>query len=160
MATKPDNVFLPMALPSRNVLRAALATVVRSIQSQHSLTDEALADLIGISCGTVANVRNERTDLNQETIAKIGARFGCEVLDPWSACFGGRNVPKDCADTRISLTAITGGLHKLSMATDSGSDGGSNVTHNELADMVPDLKAMQRLVNSLLARAERIGIAA
>src|SRR3546814_3699206 len=83
-----------------------------------------------------------------ETIAKLGARFGPECLDPWSACFGGRNVPKEASDHRISLTAVTGSLHKLSLATDEGSKGGVAITHCELADMLPDLKATQRLVRS------------
>lgn len=154
------NVLLPMRLPTRKDLRAALAQVVRSVQSQHGLTDEALADEVGVSTGTIANVRNERTDLNQETIAKLGARFGPECLDPWSACFGGRNVPKDAAEGRVSLTAVTGSLHKLSVATDEDIPGNEAITHGELADMLPDLKATQRLVNALIARAERMGIAA
>src|SRR6478735_3893242 len=98
-----SNGFLPMPLPTRNVLRKALAGIVRAIQSHHGLTDEQLASELHISPGTVANVRNERTDLNQETIAKIGARFGVETLDPWSACFGGRNVPRESTDARGSL---------------------------------------------------------
>lgn len=155
-----NNVLLPMALPTRNVLRKALADIVRAVQSQHGLTDEQLAGELHVSPGTIANVRNERTDLNQETIAKLGARFGVETLDPWSACFGGRNVPREASDARISLTAITGGLHKLSVATDPGSEGGETVTHRELAGMVPEIKEMQRLANSLLVRAERLGIAA
>lgn len=155
-----NNGLLPMALPTRNTLRKALADIVRAVQSQHSLTDEQLASELHVSPGTVANVRNERTDLNQETIAKIGARFGVETLDPWSACFGGRNVPRETSEARVSLSSITGGLHKLSLATDPGSEGGKAVTHRELAAMVPDLKAMQRLANSLLTRAEMLGIAA
>lgn len=160
MASVANNGLLPMRLPTRNELRDALAQIIRSVQSEHRLTDEALADVLGVSKGTIANVRNERTDLNQETIAKLGARFGPECLDPWSACFGGRNVPREASDGRISLTAVTGSLHKLSLATDDASDGGAAVTHHELADMLPDLKATQRLVNSLIARAERLGIAA
>ena len=160
MATTSRNGLLPLPLPTRNELRKALAQIIRSVQAEHGLTDEALADRIGVSDGTIRNVRNERTDLNQETIAKLGARFGPECLDPWSACFGGRNVPKEASDGRISLTAVTGSLHKLSVATDDNSDGGGVITHRELADMLPDLKATQRLVNSLIARAERMGIAA
>lgn len=155
-----NNVLLPMALPTRNTLRKALADVVRCVQSQHGLTDEQLAGELHVSPGTIANVRNERTDLNQETIAKIGARFGVETLDPWSACFGGRNVPRETSDARVSLSAITGGLHKLSLATDPDSKGGEAITHCELAGMLADLKAMQRLANSLIARAEQLGIAA
>lgn len=160
MATSVSNGLLPMAMPTRKDLRAALAQVVRSVQAQHQLTDEALADVLGVSDGTIRNVRNERTDLNQETIAKLGKRFGPECLDPWSACFGGRNVPKDAGEQRVSLTAITGSLHKLSIATDEDGEGGETITHRELADMLPDLKTTQRLVNSLIARAERLGIAA
>lgn len=160
MVTNVSNGLLPMAMPTRKDLRAALAQVVRSVQAQHQLTDEALADVLGVSDGTIRNVRNERTDLNQETIAKLGKRFGPECLDPWSACFGGRNVPKDPTDQRVSLTAITGSLHQLSVATDVESEGGETITHRELAAMLPDLKTTQRLVNSLIARAERLGIAA
>lgn len=155
-----NNGLLPMSLPTRNVLRKALADIMRGVQLQHGLTDEQLAGELHVSAGTVANVRNERTDLNQETIAKIGARFGVETLDPWSACFGGRNVPREHSDARVSLSSITGGLHKLSVATDPDSEGGEVVTHRELAAMVGDLKAMQRLANCLLARAEQLGIAA
>lgn len=160
MNARASNVLLPMRLPTRKELRDALAQIIRSVQAEHNLADEALAEMLSISKGTVANVRNERTDLNQETIAKLGARFGPECLDPWSACFGGRNVPREASDGRVSLTAVTGSLHKLSIATDDSSDGGGAITHRELADMIPDLKATQRLVNSLIARAERMGIAA
>ena len=71
MASKPNNVLLPIGLPTRNELRCALATIVRSVQAKHHLTDEALSDELGVSAGTISNVRNERTDLNQETIARI-----------------------------------------------------------------------------------------
>lgn len=160
MPASRHNVLLPMALPTRNVLRKALADIVRSIQSEHSLTDEQLAGELHVSVGTIANVRNERTDLNQETIAKIGARFGPEALDPWSACFGGRNVPREAGGDHVSLSAIKGGLHKLSVATDPQSPGGHAITHRELADMLPQLRAMQRLTNNLIGRAEQLGMVA
>jgi len=155
-----SNVLLPMALPTRNDLRAALAQIVRSVQAQHSLTDEALADAIGVSTGTIANVRNERTDLNQESIARIGAVFGPECLDPWSAKFGGRNVPREACDDRVTLRSVTGAVHKLAIATDEDSAAGRSVSHGELADMLPELKAAQRTINALLARAETLGMAA
>jgi hypothetical protein len=155
-----SNVLLPISLPTRNDLRAALAQIVRSVQAEHRLTDEALADALGVSIGTIANVRNERTDLNQETIARLGARFGPEVLDPWSACYGGRNVRRDCADARVSVATVTGAVHKLALATDPDSKAGAAVSHCELADMLGDLKAAQRTINSLIARAQALGMAA
>ena len=36
----------------------------------------------------------------------------------------------------------------------------ASVTHRELANMAQDLRAAQRVINGLLARAERLGIAA
>jgi hypothetical protein len=157
---KASNVLLPVALPTRNELRTALAQVVRAVQSEHHLTDEALADLIGVSNGTIANVRNERTDLNQESIARLGKRFGPECLDPWSAVFGGRNVPKCVGEARVSVSSVSGAVHKLALATEETSKGGAAVSHCELADMLGDLKAAQRTINSLIARAETLGLAA
>ena len=157
---KAHNVLLPMPLPTRSGLRAALAQVVRAIQAEHHLTDEALADAVGVSTGTIANVRNERTDLNQETIARLGARFGPECLDAWGALFGGRLVPRCGADARPSVASVSGAVHKLALATEIGSRGGETVTHCELADMLPDLKAAQRTINALIAKAHALGIAA
>jgi DNA-binding XRE family transcriptional regulator len=157
---KADNVLLPLSLPTRKDLRAALAQVVRCVQSEHGLTDEALADAIGVSTGTIANVRNERTDLNQESIARLGKRFGPEVLDPWSAQFGGRNVPREASADAVKLHTVTAAVHKLAFATCPDSKAGAAVSHCELADMLGDLKAAQRTINSLIARAEALGMAA
>src|SRR3546814_9326181 len=68
--------LLPMSLPTRNDIRLALAKIVRPVQAEHGLTDEPLADLLGVSVGTLRNVTNERTALNQEIIAKIGRASG------------------------------------------------------------------------------------
>src|SRR3546814_19725864 len=74
MADNRRNSLLPMSLPTRNDLRSALAQIVRSVQAEHGLTDEALADLLGVSDGTIRNVRHKRTDLNQEPNATPGPR--------------------------------------------------------------------------------------
>src|SRR3546814_18371374 len=95
MADNRRNSLLPMSLPTRNDLRSALAQIVRSVQAEHGLTDEALADLLGVSDGTIRNVRNDRTDLNQETIDTLGARFGPECLAPRPHCLGGPTVQKE-----------------------------------------------------------------
>lgn len=155
-----SNVLLPLRLPTRNELRPALAKVIRDIQLRHGLTDEQLGAEIHCSSSTIANVRNERTDLNQETIAKIGARFGPEILDPWSACFGGRNVPREANPDRVRLSVVTGALHKLVAATDPDSAGGVDLVHSELADMASEILALQSMANRLAARIHSLGIAA
>lgn len=159
MTLQRSNVLLFDHLPTRNLLRAAMAKIIRSIQSEHGETDEATADKLCVSVGTIANVRNERTDLNAVTIARIGAIYGEQVLDPYAALYGARNVPID-ADKTVSLHAITGAVHKLALATAPESESGPSVSHNELADMLPDLRGALRVINGLLARADKLGIAA
>lgn len=160
MAETVRNVLLPVAMPTRKDLRAALAQIIRAVQHQHDLTDEALADKLGISTGTVANVRNERTDLNQETIAKIGAHFGPETLDPWSACYGGRNMPRESIGDRVNLRIVSRAMDKLVAATDPDSPAGMAINHQELADMAGEILDLQRLANGLAARIHQLGIAA
>lgn len=155
MADKSDSVLLPMALPTHKALRAAVAKIVRRIQADHDLTDEDFACSVGISEGTVVNARKERTDLNAATIAMIGAKFGVEALDPYAALYGARNVPLE-ADNSDALPSLSGAVHRLAVAQSPASRGGASVTHCELLDMLPDLRAALASINSLIVRAERI----
>lgn len=78
----------------------------------------------------------------------------------WSACFGGRNVPRDAAPDRIKLSVVTGALDKLVRATDLDSPGGTELVHVELADMAGEIFALQTMVNRIAARIHALGIAA
>src|SRR3546814_12657516 len=94
MADNRRNSLLPMSLPTRNDLRSSLAQIVRSVQAAHGLTDEALADLLGVREGPIRNLRNERTDLHQETNNTLRERFGTDCPDPWTSCFDRRTITK------------------------------------------------------------------
>lgn len=82
------NVLLPLALPTQKLLRAAVARIIRDVQALHSETDQDTADRLGISVGTVRNARNEATDLNALTIARIGAVYGAQSLAPYNSLYG------------------------------------------------------------------------
>ena len=155
MTDQRNNVLLPMPMPTHKALRAAVAKIVRRIQADHDLTDEDFAAMVGISEGTVANARKERTDINAATIAMIGAKFGVEALDPYAALYGARNVLLDVADTD-AMPSLTGAVHRLAVAQSPSSKGGQSVTHCELLDMLPDLRSAQAAINSLIVRAERM----
>lgn len=155
MTDPHNNVLLPIPLPTQSSLRNAVARIIGSIQRDHDLTDEELADELHISAGTVANARNKKADLNAATIAKIGHRFGVEVLDPYAALYGARNVPIEASGVD-ALPSLSGSVHRLAVAQSPASDGGVRITHNELLEMLHELRAAQAAINSLLVRAERI----
>lgn len=155
MADQIKNVLLPIALPTQSSLRKAVAQIVRAVQHEHDLTDEDLADAIGVSAGTITNARNAKTDLNAATIAKIGHRYGAEILDPYAALYGARNVPLEAQDGD-ALPTITGAVHRLAVAQSPSSPNGTAITPKELLDMLPDLKAAQRAINALVCQAEKL----
>lgn len=159
MTDARSNVLLFDALPTRNKLREAVAKIIRAIQHSASETDETTADKIGVSVGTIRNARNAQTDLNAVTIARIGAIYGEHVLDPYTALYGARNVPIEAADD-VALHSVTGAVHRLALAKDQASEGGTAITHHELAEMLPELKEAQRLITSLIVRADKLGLAA
>lgn len=155
MSDQRNNVMLPMAMPTQKDLRAAISKVISRVQLDHELTDEELADALGISIGTVRNARNKTTDLNAKTIALLGAKYGAEVLDPYSALWGARNVPLNVED-KDAMPSLSGAVHRLALAQSPDSPGGSAITHRELLDILPELLAAQAALTSLIVRAERI----
>lgn len=150
-----NNVLLPMALPTQKLLRQAVAKIIRRVQLDQELTDDDLADALGCSVGTVRNARNEHADLNAATIAKIGAKFGAEVLDPYAALYGARNVPLEAEDAD-ALPSLTGAVHRLARAQSPSGPGGVAVLHSELLEMLPELREAQKAISALIVRAERI----
>lgn len=149
------NVLLPVAMPTQKALRAAVANIIRMVQAAHSETDEQTGDALSVSIGTIRNARNEQTDLNAVTIARIGARYGSETLDAYAALYGARNVPLEAGDAD-ALPSLTASVHRLAVAQSPESDGGTTITHRELLAMRPELEAAVRAINGLLARAERL----
>lgn len=90
------NGLLPFAAPDTKSLRRAAANIIRDIQRDCEETDQMTADKLGVSKGTVANVRNENVDIGSLLLAKIAAAYGEEAIAPWKALYapcGGEDVP-------------------------------------------------------------------
>lgn len=149
------NDLLPMPLPTQSSLRHAIAEIIRGVQLDHKLTDKDMAEQIGVSPGTIGNARNEECDLNATTIARIGHRYGAERLDPYAKLYGARNVPLDAGEVD-ALPSLSGAVHRLAVAQSPNSPGGTALLHSELLAMLPELRAAQHAINSLICRAERI----
>jgi DNA-binding XRE family transcriptional regulator len=80
-------------LPTRKQLRIAVATIVRSVQLQQHLTDDDMAQAIGVSAGTIRNARNEEADLGALAILSIGKRFGEQAIQPYADLIGALLTP-------------------------------------------------------------------
>ena len=89
MADRSNNVLLPLALPDTKSLRRAAANIVRDIQREHEETDQQTADRLGVSVGTIRNIRNEACDIGALTMARIGAAYGEEAVAPYEALYAG-----------------------------------------------------------------------
>lgn len=155
MAETLNNVLLFDRLPTQADLRDAVSKIVRRVQLEHDLTDDELARKLTISVGTVRNARNKACDLNALTIALIGRTFGVETVDPYSALYGGRNAPIE-SEEADALPSLTGAVHRLAVAQSPTSKGGVKVLHDELLEMLPELREAQKAINALICRAERI----
>lgn len=81
------NVLLPFALPDTKSLRRAAANIVRDIQREHEETDQQTADRLGVSVGTIRNIRNEACDISSLTIARVGAAYGQDAVAPYEALY-------------------------------------------------------------------------
>ncbi len=89
------NVLLPFGLPDTKSLRRAAANIVRDIQRENEETDQDTADKLGVSVGTIRNIRNEQSDIGSLTLARIAAAYGEESIAPYQALY----APNDRNDS-------------------------------------------------------------
>lgn len=113
MAANVHNVLLPFALPDTKSLRRAAANIIRDIQRDREETDQQTADNLGVSVGTIRNIRNEACDIGALTIARIGAVYGEEAVAPYEALYAsGGNVAGEpmaaLADAMAALARAKG----------------------------------------------------
>jgi hypothetical protein len=150
------NVLAATGLPKQKDYRAAVARIIRAIQSEHNETDLDTAENIGCSVGTIRNARNEENDLGAVYIARIGKRYGAASIDPYMGLFEGRAVSAGSQCDADVLPPLTASVHRLAVATSSTSPGGIALTHTELLEMLPDLHRAASALAGLISRAERI----
>ncbi len=108
--TTPTNVLLPLGLPDTKSLRRAAANIVRDIQREHEETDQATADRLGVSVGTIRNIRNEACDISSLTIARIGRVYGEEAVAPYEALYA--HGHGECAEPLGLLADALGAISR------------------------------------------------
>ena len=100
------------ALPTTDCVRGALANVIRDIQRDHDLTDQQLADRIGVHVNTVARARNKAATLDNVAVARLGAIFGDEALRPYTALWshdrGAADIMPALADAMAAVSRAKG----------------------------------------------------
>ncbi|WP_298165062.1 hypothetical protein [Novosphingobium sp.] len=149
MADSARNVLLPLMLPTQKQLRAAVAAIIRDIQHRHAESDQCTADRVGISVGTIRNARDEKTDLNALSIAKIGAIYGADAVAPYNALYGATAHGVASSDA-APLTEMADALAALMRA------GGPKAR----LDALPTLRAALDAMGAYVVTLERWKIAA
>ena len=160
--THRTKVFARIPKPTQKSYRDAVAAIIVSIQAEHDLTDQELADRLSCSVGTIRNARNKLADLNGVTLANIEREFGPSALDPFLALGGSRAVPL-APDADIVMSApleLAEVLHKLIEAQSPLSEGGVDITDGELERILPEMRDARTALDALIGRAERRSAAA
>jgi transcriptional regulator with XRE-family HTH domain len=62
--------------PTGRTYRSAVAQAVREIKAAHRLSNEQLAERVGVSEGTIYNAENEAGDLAAVTLLNLAYAFG------------------------------------------------------------------------------------
>lgn len=93
-----SNVLSRRARPTKKSYRAAVKQIIHDLQATYGLNDHDLAERLGCSGPTIANARNERTNLDGVTLANIEYEFGPSALDPFLELSGSRGIPLPVVD--------------------------------------------------------------
>lgn len=101
-----NNVLARRARPTKKSYRAAVKQIIHDLQVNYGLNDHDLAERLGCSGPTIANARNERTNLDGVTLANIEYEFGPSALDPFLKLGGSRGVPLPVTDAAAGSPEI------------------------------------------------------
>ncbi len=159
MHSNSRNGLLPFQMPTQKRLREAVANIIRDVQRDFKETDEQTADALGISDGTVRNARNERTDLNAVTIARIGHKYGAHYVDPYHRLYGAcaQSLQMSQSDPLAPLAESVAIICRMRAAN---SERGIIETPKEQLDALPMLKEAQREFNAYIASIEALRVTA
>jgi len=155
------NVLPRRNRPTTKSYRSAVKQIIMGVQSAHGLHDGEMAERLGCSVGTIRNARNEAGNLDGVTLANVEYEFGPSALDPFLALGGSRAVPANVAhdDSLNATLELSEVLHALIAAQHPNSEGGVQVTPQELAKMRNQLCDARQALDMLIDRS-RFGEAA
>lgn len=147
-------VLARLPKPTTKSYQDAVAQIIRDIQGD--LTDGELADRLSCSVGTVRNARDRNGCLSGVTLACIEREFGPSALDPFLALGGSRAVPlaSVCNTDGDYALVLSAALHFLIEAQRPSSDGGIEVTPNEVRPNLALLRDARTAIDALIAMGE------
>lgn len=144
------NVLDQVPPMTRNLYRQLVSRSVRSIQLKRGMSDEALADEMGISEGTIANAGNQNNSLSGELLFNL-LRFDPYALEGFLHHFDRRSVPIAAKCDTDALAPTAAALHKLAVAQSDGA-----LTDRECLDMETEVEAAIEALSAVKMRCEAI----
>jgi hypothetical protein len=78
---------------TQNSYREAVSRTMAACQAREGLTDQDMADVLGISAATVGNARNKKGGLGAVAMLALGKSFGSDALGTVLALIGAKAVP-------------------------------------------------------------------
>lgn len=156
---QPRNVLARRCRPTTKSYRSAVKQIVLSVQAEHQLNDQELADRLGCSKSTVKNARTEMTNLDGVTLANVEYEFGPAALDPFLALGGSRAIPVletvgEDADSTATLH-LSFVVHALIEAQMPTSPGGAAIKACELRPILNQLRDARTALDALIDIAEQ-----
>lgn len=160
MTDQPRNVLFNISLPTQASLRGAVANILRDVQRDFKESDQETSDRIHVSAGTIANARNEKTDLNATTIARIGFIYGAHYIDPYHRLYGATATVTKHTEEVDPLASLAESVSILCKMRCPNGDGGTVETPKERLDALPNLKAAYRDLGNYISSIEKLRIVA
>lgn len=153
---QPGNVLPRRSRPTRNSYRSAVKKIILDLQAKFGLSDPEFAERVGCSKETIANVRNERNNLDAVTLANIEYEFGAGSIDPFLALGGSRAIPRitGCSLEDHPELALLDALRAIIATQQPDSDGGCETTKDEARQHLHTLRTARLALDRLITLGE------
>lgn len=154
----PGSVLACRSLPTSKSYQGAVAKIVRRLKLQHGLSDQELADKIGVSRGTIRNADGCKGDLGAVALLRLEHTFGSGEIDQALELGGSTAAPLDFGTEAHDdlLPFLSAAMMMLATARSPQSPGGRDETHGEVLAMESTLLDARRGINRQLARIRQI----
>jgi transcriptional regulator with XRE-family HTH domain len=154
----PGSVLACRPLPTSKSYQDAVAKIVRRLKLQHGLSDQELADRIGVSRGTIRNADGCKGDLGAVALLRIEHTFGSGEIDLAFELAGSTACPVDLGNEGQDdlLPLLSALMMMIATARSPQSPGGRAETHTEQLAMETLLLDTRRGLNRRLAHLRQI----
>jgi hypothetical protein len=148
------NVLGHVPALTQSSYRAAVASVIRSVQLVHNESDQDVGDRVGCSAATIGNARNEKGDLNPVTLLRIGKEYGLHVLGPVMLLIAAKAAPIEavCTSDREMPIHVAGAQLFLSRALADN----QRIDNHEVVANAEAIEAGGQVFDSLRFRLHRL----